>query len=163
MTIVVHSAAMPTASAAVLDALNSLLESEQNSIFRFMDEGSPYLSRATVEVRRSLQEMAKASEWHAEQLYRLIDRLGGTPRPRGLQPEEQFLAYLSLKFLLPKLVTEKELMIRRFENAMRAIRAVPDTPPEVLRLLQAQQADHRAQLEVLKRATAEVLAAKTAT
>jgi len=42
---------------AVLDALNSLLEAEQNSIFRFMGEGSPYLNRASAETRRPLQQM----------------------------------------------------------------------------------------------------------
>ena len=95
------------APVAVVDALNALLEAEQNSIFRFMGEGSPYLTRATVEIRRPLQQMMDTSYRHCGQLYALIEHLGGDPRPRGLQQEEQYLAFLSLKFLLPKLVDAK--------------------------------------------------------
>ena len=36
----------PTTPVAVVDALNALLEAEQNAIIRFMGEGTPYLSRA---------------------------------------------------------------------------------------------------------------------
>src|SRR5881275_904767 len=97
---VVHSRPMAATPEAVVDALNSLLEAEQNSIFRFMQEGSPYLGRATAEVRRPLQEMVRASYRHCAELSATIESLGGVPRPRGLQPEEQYLAFLSLKFLL---------------------------------------------------------------
>src|SRR5689334_5772634 len=96
-------------SVAVVDALNSLLEAEQGSIFRFMGEGSPYLSRASGDVRRPLQQMVDTNRRHVGQLWRLIEELGGEPRTGGLQPEEQYLAFLSLKFLLPKLVEAKKL------------------------------------------------------
>src|SRR4051812_10284404 len=130
---VVHSPAMPSAPVAVIDALNSLLEAQQNSIIRFMGEGSPYLSRATVEVRRPLQMMMENNLRRSRELYHLIEALGGSPRLHGLQPEEQYLAFLSLKFLLPKLVNAKELIIRRYENALKAI---GKGPPEVVALLQ---------------------------
>jgi len=39
----------PTKPAAAIDTLCSLLEAELNSIFRFMEESSPYLSRATAD------------------------------------------------------------------------------------------------------------------
>ena len=146
----------PTTPVAVVDALNALLEAEQNAIIRFMGEGSPYLSRATVEVRRPIQEMVRSSDRHMGELYRMIDHLGGTPRPRGLQPEEQYLAFLSLKFLLPKLVDEKQLIVRRYDNALRAI---PDAPPGVTQTLRAIQSEHKAHAEVLKRAAQEVIAA----
>src|SRR3954465_6082379 len=103
------SAAASASPVAVIDALNSLLDAELNSVFRFMGEGSPYLSRATAEVRRPLAEMVTSSDRRAGEIYSLIESLGGTPIPRGLRPEEQYLAFLSLKFLLPKLVTEKQL------------------------------------------------------
>ena len=148
---------MPTAPVAVVDALNSLLEAQQNSIIRFMGEGSPYLSRATVEVRRPLQEMLQNNIRRCRDLYETIEALGGTPLPRSLQPEEQYLAFLSLKFLLPKIVDAKNLVIRRYENAVKAI---GKDPPEVLALLQSHLAQHRAELAVLERTTAGVLAAK---
>src|SRR5215210_8045387 len=130
----VESATMSSAPAAVIDALNSLLEAEQSSVFRFMGEGSPYLSRATADVRRPLQEMVEANARHVAALGRMVTDLGAYPMPRPLRMEEQYLAFLSLMFLMPKLVTEKELIIRRYDNALRAL---PDAPPQVTRLLRA--------------------------
>src|SRR5947209_5437518 len=97
-----NSHTMSPAPAAVIDVLNSLLEAEVNSIFRFMDESYPYLSRATVEVRRPLTEMVQTNQRQAGELSELIESLGGYPAPRSVAPEEQYLAFLSLKFLLPK-------------------------------------------------------------
>ena len=150
---------MTSPPAAVVDALNSLLEAEQNSVFRFMGEGSPYLSRATADVRRPLQQMVEANARHVEALGRLVTGLGGYPMPRPLCMEEQYLAFLSLKFLLPKLVDEKSLIIRRYDNALRAI---PDAPPQVTRLLRAIQAEHKGHLEVLKKSAEDVIAASRA-
>src|SRR5256885_8203084 len=106
-----------SAPAGAVDLLASLLESTVNSIFRFMGEGSPYLSRATAEIRRPLQEMVDTVNRRVMELADLIDRLGGVPipGPRGIDPEEQYLAFLSLKFLLPKLVNVKHLAIERYE------------------------------------------------
>jgi hypothetical protein len=147
---------MTSPPVAVVDALNSLLEAEQNSVFRFMGEGSPYLNRATADVRRPLQEMVNANLRHVEALGTMVQRLGGYPVPRAVQSEEQYLAFLSLKFLLPKLVTEKELIIRRYDNALRALM---DAPPEVTRLLRAIQAEHKAHLDVLRKSASDVIAA----
>jgi bacterioferritin (cytochrome b1) len=140
-------------SVVVIDVLNSLLEAELNSIFRYMDESSPYLGRATAEVRRPLQEMVNANQRHTTELALMIERLGGTPLPRSISPEEQYLAFLSLKFLLPKLVEAKKLCIQRYDNAMKAI---PDAPAEVKAMLRAHQADHRAHLAILEKAATDV-------
>src|SRR5678815_3971171 len=142
----VDSATMPSAPVAVVDALNSLLEAEQSSVFRFMGEGSPYLSRATADVRRPLQQMVEANTRHVDALGSMIGTLGGYPAPRPVRPEEQYLAFLSLKFLLPKLVDEKSLIIQRYDNALRAM---PDAPSQVTRLLRSIQAEHRAHLEAV--------------
>ena len=141
---------------AVIDVLNSLLEAEQNSVFRFMGEGSPYLSRASADVRRPLQEMVEANGRYSMDLARMIQRLGGEPVPRRVQPEEQYLAFLSLKFLLPKLVDEKILILQRYENALRQLSGAP---PEVLDLLRRHQVECREALEKLKKASEDVIAA----
>ena len=147
---------MASPPVAVVDALNSLLEAEQASVFRFMGEGSPYLSRATADVRRPLQEMVEANRRHVAALGSMVQRLGGYPVPRPVRSEEQYLAFLSLKFLLPKLVTEKELIIRRYDNALRAM---PDAPAEVVRLLRAIQSEHKTHADVLRKSAAQVIAA----
>src|SRR5437868_6141681 len=127
--VMVDFAIMPAnpTPAAVVDILNSLLDAEMNSIFRFMEEGGPYLSRATAELRRPLKEMVEGSYRRAGELYDAIDALGAVPIPRQLVPEEQYLAFLSFKFLLPKLADAKRLMIDRYNNA---ISAMHDAPPE---------------------------------
>ena len=154
----VDSVAMPhTAPVAVLDVLNSLLEAELNSVFRFMEEGSPYLSRATVEVRRPLHEMVRAGRRRAEELHGLIEALGGFPAPRSVRSEEQYLAFLSLKFLLPKLVYDKQLMIERYDNALRALGR--GGPPEVTEVLARHRAENDAEQQVLQKAAADVIAA----
>ena len=152
-----HNMIMPAAPVAIIDALNSLLEAEQSSIFRFMGEGSPYLSRASAEVRRPLQEMVRTNEQHSADLYALIDQLGGVPRDRAIHLEEQYLAFLSLKFLLPKLVEAMKLTVRRYENTLKAIGQAPD---DVNPVLESHLATHRAELQTLEKAAAQVLAAK---
>jgi hypothetical protein len=147
---------MPT-SAAVLDVLYGLLEAEQGSIFRFMREGSPYLTRATVETRGQVEAMAGASDRHAGELFALIDALGGAPRTEPVHPENQYLSYLSLKFLLPKLAGAKRQTIQRYENALRALRGAPG---EVSALLNAQLSEHRRDLATLESASAAALAAE---
>lgn len=143
--------------AAIVDVLNGLLEAELGSIFRFMGEGSPYLSKATAEVRKPLQEMVNTIPRRTREIADLIDSLGGVPTPRNIQPEEQYLAYLSLKFLLPKLVTSEELLITRYENALRALKNAPE---EVVGLVKRELAEHKSQLEILKRAANEVAKTK---
>jgi bacterioferritin (cytochrome b1) len=148
---------MSVAPVAVIDALNGLLEAELNSIFRFMGEGSPYLSRATAEIRRPLSEMVNAGNRRSMELAEMIDQLGGLPLPGSVQPEEQYLAFLTLKFLLPKLADAKRLTIERYENTLRAL---ADSPAQVIALLRAHLAQHRADLHVLEKAAADLRAAK---
>ena len=152
-----------TIPVAVVDLLNSLLEAEMNSVFRFMGEGSPYLSRATVEVRRPLAEMVQAERRRAGDLADLIESLGTVPTPHvGVRRDEQFLAYLSLKFLLPKLVEEKQLELQRYENALRGIKPLPNVTPEVPAVLNSHLAQLRAELAALEQAAEHVVAANRA-
>jgi hypothetical protein len=144
---------------AIIDLLASLLEAEMNSIYRFMGEGSPHLSRATVEVRRPLAEMVVAEQRRARDLADLLDSLGSVPTPAvSIRRDEQYLAFLSLKFLLPKLVEEKRLQLERYENAVRGIKPLPQVPPEVPALLDRHIAELRAELAVLNQAAAQVAA-----
>jgi hypothetical protein len=141
---------------AVIDALSSLLEAELNSIFRFMGEGSPYLSRATVEVRRPLQEMVLAEKRRARELADLIDSLGSVPTPVvGIRRDEQYLAFLSLKFLLPKLVGEKRLHIERYENALKGLQQAK-APRAVESLVKSHLRELRNELSALESAASHV-------
>ena len=83
----------------VVDALNNLLASEQNNLIRFMDEGSPYLARASGDKRRSLSKMVPTHTRHCSELYGMIEYLGGVPENPKLEPEEQYMAFLSFDFI----------------------------------------------------------------
>ena len=149
-----------TAPVAVVDTLNSLLEAELNSVFRFMGEGSPHLSRATADVRRPLAEMVVAEQRRAARLADAIESLGGVPSPQpAIRDDEQFLAYLSLKFLLPKLVDEKRLQIQRYENALRT---VPRSDGRIVALLSENLSELRNELAQLERSSDQVIAAAKA-
>jgi len=148
---------MSSPSVVVIDALNSLLEAEANSIFHFVGPGSPYLEQAGPEVRQPLEMMSKHLDHHAEELKDLILSLGGTPAiPPAPDAEDQYLSYLSLKFLLPKLVDAKELMIRRYQSVIHAVK----TDPNVVQVLQRQLNDIRADMAILKQTAALVAAGR---
>ena len=138
-------------TASLLDVLQGLLEGEQSSLFRFMNEGTPYLTRATVETRALVNEIARTNLRHCSHLTRVIEDHGGItrmPRPQG---EEQYLAYLSLKFLLPRLAQDKRESIERYENAIKSLIAAPQN---IRALLESHLSTHRNQLKQLQAAAA---------
>lgn len=144
---------------AVVDLLTSLLEAEMNSVFRFMGEGSPYLGRASAEVRKPLQEMVLAEHRRAGELADLIESLGTVPTPAGaIRRDEQYLAFLSLQFLLPKLLIEKKLHIERYENALAGLKQthLPQVPAQAIAVVESQLAELRNELSALERAAQHV-------
>src|SRR4051812_29630937 len=151
---------MPNSPAAIVDALQSLHEAEQGSVFRLMGEGSPYVTAAPESVRAPLRRLHEANRRHVRELADAIRHLGGTPQGRrGPEPtgDESYLKFLSLKFLVPKLVQEKELLLARYHNALRAL---PKTaPPEVTTLLRRQVEEQAANVKDLAAVAAPALAA----
>jgi septal ring factor EnvC (AmiA/AmiB activator) len=153
---------MSTAPAALIDNLNSLLDAERTSLFRFMSEGYPYLNRASVEVRLPLQEMVRTIDNRVDRLAALIESLGGVAdsSPRGIDREEQYLAFLSLKFLLPKLLDAKKMLIERYENALKSLPTNKEGAAETKILLTSLLGEHRAQLKTLTEAASRVATQK---
>jgi hypothetical protein len=141
---------MPNAPANVIDALNSLLEAELSSAFRMIEGDFPYLSRANAELRKTIAELLQLSDRNARELADLIDSLGGVVIPHNfIQREGQYLAYLSLKFLLPKLVAERELALDRYKNTRLFIGA---GQPEATAVLDHIIAEQEQCLAVLRKA-----------
>ena len=138
-------------AASLLDVVQGLLEGEQSSLFRFMNEGTPYLTRATVETRSLVNEIARTNLRHCSHLMRVIEDLGGVTRPPRPQGEEQYLAYLSLKFLLPRLAQDKRESIERYENALKPLMGAPQN---IRAVLESHLNTHRTQLHQLQSAAA---------
>jgi hypothetical protein len=134
----------------VVDALNSLIEAEQNSIFRAMGKDSPYVRDAPPKVRRVLEEEHEASYRNADELARLVRQMGGEPIERvRATPHPPLLEFISLKFLLPKLCEEKQLIIQFYDNALRAI---GDNAPHVAEVLRRHLAQHQEHLKAFREA-----------
>jgi hypothetical protein len=136
---------------AVVDALNSLLESELQSLFPQLQQLGSHLDRAHADLRRPLADMAAASVRHAAELASLIESLGGTPLAAVSHAGDQYLNYLSVKFFLPKLIEACRLTIERYSNALAALTEAPES---VTSLLRSHLADYQSQLALLEQAAA---------
>src|SRR5438874_10813661 len=133
----------------IIDLLSDLLQSEQAGAFHFMTEADPYINRAEAELRRPLLEMIKSTIRREGELAAVIDELGSTPPPPAVSKENQYLAFLSIDFLLPKLRQAKLTSIRSYEKALRIAGNEDET---VSALLNSHLSEHRHELEQLDRA-----------
>lgn len=137
-------------SAVVSDALVTLLDAERSSIFRLTGADSPYLDGADAELRRSLQAMADESRRNEKELADMLRPSDGSMVDASrVRPNPSFLEFLSLKFLLPKLANCKEILIRYYENALRALGG---DGAEVQQALRRHLAQHKADADLLRRA-----------
>ncbi|MGE5608379.1 MAG: hypothetical protein ACM359_03940 [Bacillota bacterium] len=129
-----------TSSSDVIEILNSLLRAEHGAIFRFIASADPYITRNAAALRRPLQNITAASLRHEAELMDLIENLGGVPQSPLVTPEHQYLSFLSLEFLRPKLIQAAQLAITRYESALAAL-----TPsnPDVANRLKNQLIDYR--------------------
>jgi bacterioferritin (cytochrome b1) len=143
----------PSAGAplAVIDTLNSLLEFELHSLFRQLQKYGAHLDRAHADLRRPLTDMAAASVRHGDELATLIESLGGAPVSVANVSDEQYLAYLSFKFFLPKLIEACRQAVERYANAITALGGAPEPVGIMLR---RHAADYQAQLALLEQAAA---------
>ncbi|HEV8293243.1 MAG TPA: hypothetical protein VGP94_15010 [Tepidisphaeraceae bacterium] len=132
----------------IIDLISDLLQSEQAGAFHFMTEADPYINRAEAELRRPLLEMIKSTLRREGELVAVIDELGSTPPPPAVAKENQYLAFLSVDFLLPKLRDAKLASIRNYEKALRI--AVEDEM--VVGILEQHLREHRSELEQIDRA-----------
>jgi hypothetical protein len=149
------STVLPRASESIVDILNGLLEGHQGSVFPFVLSSSPHLGKANVEIHQLLQQMHEVCERQERELVALIGSLGGKARLAGkAAAQDSYLPHLSLKFLLPTLVNEKDLLLRRYENARNAVS--PEEFPEVYAELKRIEDEQCELLGRLKKAAREV-------
>ena len=137
---------MAGASIDMVDVLCELLEGEHGCMLRFLGEAEPYISGAAVEAGRLLQGMVAAAVRREGELVNSVSDLGGTPRPPAVSREHQYLAYLSMDYLLPKLAEAKERSIARYESALQQI---GESGPAVSQALKRHLAEHRGELEAI--------------
>jgi hypothetical protein len=134
---------MSSPPAALIDVLSGLLEAEQMSLLRSVERSWPHVGRASAEMRQQLQSLAAASVVREAELSAAIQSLGATPvSATRRHPDEPYLAYLSLSFLMPRLARELDLAIERYSSGLAAS---GDASPDVRGLLERHLADLKAQ------------------
>ena len=139
-----------TLPAAVCDALVTLLDAERSSIFRLTGSDSPYLDGADAGLRQRLQAMKEESLRNEKELADLLRPSDGPSVDAGrVRPDPSYLEFLSLKFMVPKLANCKEVMSRYYANALRAL---GDDGAEVRGVLERHLAQHKGDLEFLRKA-----------
>src|SRR5437764_2161397 len=132
----------------IIDLLSDLLQSEQAGAFHFMTEADPYINRAEAELRRPLLEMIKSTIRREGELAAVIDELGSSPPPPAVSKENQYLAFLSVDFLLPKLRDAKLASIRNYEKALR----IAGDDEVVTAVLEQHLREHRIELVTVEKA-----------
>lgn len=143
---------MPTATrtANVPDLVSELLQEEQSDMFHFMSTADPYINRAAAELRRPLQEMIDRGRRQSGELVGVLEQLGGIARPVRVNTEFQYLAFLSVDFLLPKLYEAKRRSIERYQRALRLLPESASEPePGVRAVLESHLAQHLRDMETL--------------
>jgi hypothetical protein len=132
----------------IIDLISDLLQGEQAGAFHFMTEADPYIKRAEAEIRRPLLETIKSTLRREGELAAVIDELGSTPPPPAVSKENQYLAFLSVDFLLPKLKEAKLASIRNYEKAIR----IAGGDEMVTAVLEQHLREHRTELEKIEKA-----------
>lgn len=105
----------------VVDVLCGLLAGEQGNLFHFMKEADAYIRPGEVGLRRLIQGMIEADARREEELIGLITERGGCPRLALVVPERQYMAYLSMEYMLPRLIESREASVRRYEKAVKEV------------------------------------------
>lgn len=142
----------------VIDTLNGLLEGHLGSVLECLLKSSAYLKDAPEGLGQLLEETLQTCKKQRRELIELIESLGGIPRAKTrATADEQYLSLLSLKFLLPTLVNEKDLLLRRYENARASI---GDEYPQVIETLLRLEAEQCVYIEKLKEMAEKVTAGK---
>ena len=132
----------------IVDLISDLLQGEQAGAFHFMTEADPYIKRAEAEMRRPLLEMIGNTIRREGELAAILDELGSTPPPPAVSKENQYLAFLSVDFLLPKLREAKLASIRNYEKAIRIASGNEAVTP----ILEQHLRQHRSELEQIDKA-----------
>jgi hypothetical protein len=125
--------------------LQRLLVSEQRGAFHFLSAADPYVSRATPHFKRALQRMIADTLRREGELAALLEDIAADVPISAVNPEHQYMAFLSFDYLLPKLREDKERSARQYESAATALGGSGLAAEIVARHLQ----EHRAELEAL--------------
>ena len=131
---------------ATVGILNELLALERRSLPVRLLESTVFVSRLAVEDLVMVKKMARAGEQDAAWLADAILQRGGAPSPRVADAQSADLHFQELHQLLPRLVTDRQALIRKYELAAGRLGANPDAAAVISRILD----HHRRELTLLQ-------------
>ncbi|MGB2984245.1 MAG: hypothetical protein WBE26_00030 [Phycisphaerae bacterium] len=123
----------------IVDILNELLALEQGSLASHLPEMTVFVSRLSVEGLNTVQRMARASEEHGALLAGAILQLNGVPGPRIADAQWADLHYQELHHVLPRLVVDREALIRKYTLAAAQADSEPRAAELISRILEHHQ------------------------
>ena len=130
----------------IVGILNELLTLEQRNLVTRLLESTVFVSRLSVEDLNTVRRMARAGEEHGAWLADAVLQLGGVPGPRGIDPTSADLHYQELHHVLPRIVADREVIIRKYTMAARRLDDEPQAAQLVARILER----HRDELTSLQ-------------
>ena len=130
----------------VTATLEQLLRSSETNIVHFLPDAYPYIQAGAPDIGPVIQAMVTGDHRREGELAGLIDDLGGVLAPPPVSTEQQFLAFLEVGFLLPKLADARMALIAQYDQAMAAV----SSAPVVVAVLQAHRAELAKDLDSLK-------------
>ncbi len=140
------SAPSIAASPTPTDLLRRLFAIEQGSLFRFMEARWSYLDKAHARYRQPLMEMVQSSRSNSAALAECIVAAGGAIGRTPVDMSEQYLAFLSFDFLIPKLIEAQQAAVVAYEQVLKSAKLFD---AKTRSLLEGNLAGHRAQLAML--------------
>ncbi len=135
---------------SIAEVLNDLLASEHGSPFASVVRSTPHLGQRGLDVGRAIKYIATADARRAADLWSLIDSLGLEALPG--RHHHQAEAYLSIAYVLPKLIDAKQRVLQQYREA---IAALGEGTPSIAAILKRHLTEHAGELEVLAEAIAE--------
>ena len=132
---------------AVIVILNELLAGEEQAFGPRLFESTVFISQLAAFADWPVaQRLAHANRTHRESLTELIVELGGTPDPRSRNLATADLHYQDIRHVLRSLITDHDVLIRKYEMALPQV----GSEPRAARLVTHILAEHRAELDELE-------------
>jgi hypothetical protein len=112
--------AMAATQEDVIGMLSGLLAQERRAVFHYLGESGAYIRGPWASLRKALERMVREARENEMELGELIEARGEVVRPVAVNMEMQNLPYLSVDYLMPKLVQAKLKSIAAYEAAIAA-------------------------------------------
>jgi len=123
----------------VIAVLRGLLGAERSSVVRFMGSAEIYAGRGEAGRLHAVEQLSAACSRHEAELVAMIEELGSPPGFAPVPTDYQYLAYLSLEHLRPRIIEAARDALARYEAAIASLDL--DHPSQVA-ALKAQLADY---------------------